>query len=250
MPSGPIKIFVGTEIKAKIALDVLSHSIKRNTNSDVTIIPMIGPEWEVPKGLYQGTGFSLRRFMIPHFCDYEGHAIYMDADQLVFGDVSELWGYADKLTDEAVACTYQPDKSSKEPCPQSSVMVIDCSKVNWNPVDLWDILRRGHSYSGFMHLDFMPKKPLKIPTFWNSLNVYEDATTRLLHYTREPRQPWYKPGHALAHFWEAELVKAISAGAISKYDFKSALDLWHKPKLDKRLMQGLNPYYEIYLGKF
>jgi hypothetical protein len=96
----------------------------------------------------------------------------------------------------------------------------------------------------------MPKRPLKIPTFWNSLNVYEDATTRLLHYTKEPKQPWYKPGHALAHFWEAELVKAISAGAVSEYDFKSALDLWRKPKLDKRLMQGLNPYYEIYLGKF
>lgn len=250
MPKGPIKIFVGTELKTKIALDVLSHSIKRNTSSNVVIIPMMGPGWEVPKGLHQGTGFSLRRFMIPHFCNYEGHAIYLDADQLVFGDISELWGYADMLKDEAVACTYQPDKFNKKPWPQSSVMVIDCAKVGWNPVDMWDTLRRGYKYSDFMHLTFRPNLPLKIPNFWNSLNVYEDATTRLLHYTKEPEQPWYNPGHPLSHFWEAELAKAIASKAVSKSDFQFALDLWHKPKLDKRLSQGLNPYYKIYLGKF
>jgi lipopolysaccharide biosynthesis glycosyltransferase len=250
MATGPIKIFVGTEIKTKVPLDVLSYSIKRRTSHEVSIVPMIGSGWEVPKGLHQGTGFSLRRFMIPNACNYEGHAIYLDADQLCLGDISELWGYADKLVGKAVACTYQPDKFSKTPWPNTSVMLIDCHNAGWNPAELWDMLRRGYNYPNFMHLTFMDSMPLMIPTFWNHLNVHEDATTRILHYTKEPEQPWYKPSHSLASLWERELVQAISAGAVSKKDFEFALDLWHKPKLDKRLTQGLHPHYKKYLGNF
>jgi len=250
MSEGPIRIFVGTEIKTKVPMDVLAHSIKRHTSREIKITPMIGADWEVPSGLHQGTGFSLRRFMIPHACNYEGHAIYLDADQLVFGDIAELFNYKNSMGDKAVACTYQPDKFNKNPWPQTSVMVIDCAKVGWNPVDLWDMLRRGYNYANFMHLTFMDKKPLQIPTFWNHFNVYEEMTTRLLHYTKEPEQPWYKPNHPLAHLWESELLKAITAGAVSKADFNFALDLWSKPKLDKRLTQGLHPHYKKYLEKF
>ena len=250
MPAGPIKIFIGTEVKTKVPQDVLEYSIKRHTSSEVQIISMIGDGWEVPAGLHQGTGFSLRRFMIPHACSYEGYAIYLDADQLVFGDVAELWAFADKLGDKSVACTYQPDKFSKKPWPQTSVMLIDCARAGWNPVELWNTLRRGYNYPNFMHLTFMDKLPLQIPTFWNHLNVYEENTTRLLHYTKEPEQPWYKPDHPLAQLWENELVKAIADKAVSKDDFKFALELWHKPKLDRRLTQGLHPHYERYLSKF
>ena len=130
MAAGPIRIFVGTEVKTKVPMDVLEYSIKRHTTAEIKLTPMIGPDWEVPKGLHQGTGFSLRRFMIPHACNYEGLAIYMDADQLVFGDVKELISYADKLGDKSVACTYQPDKFSKKPWPQTSVMVIDLSLIH------------------------------------------------------------------------------------------------------------------------
>lgn len=250
MPAGPIKIFVGTELKTKVPLDVLAHSIRRHTVSDVQIVPMIGGGWEVPAGLHQGTGFSLRRFMIPHACDYKGYAIYMDVDQLVFGDVSELWDYADQMVDREVACTYQPDKFNKSPWPQSSVMVIDCLKAEWHPDGLWSMLRQGYNYTDFMHLDFLDKPPLQIPTFWNHLNVYEETTTRLLHYTKEPEQPWYMPSHPLAQLWDRELSSAIAAGAVDKADFEFALDLWHKPRLDKRKTQGLHPYYKSYLNKF
>lgn len=250
MSSDCIKIFVGTELKTKIAFDVLSYSIKKRTSHDVSITPMIGDGWQVPKGLHQGTGFSLRRFMIPHACKYEGHAIYLDADQLVFGDIAELWGYKDKLADKSVACTFQPDKFNKSPWPQTSVMLIDCANAGWNTVELWDMLRRGYNYANFMHLTFMDKAPLMIPTFWNHLNIYEDNTTRLLHYTKEPEQPWYKPSHPLAGLWEKELANAIVSGSINKKDFEFALDLWSKPKLDNRLTQGLHPHYRKYLGKF
>lgn len=252
MPPAPIRIFVGTEEKTKVPFDVLSYSIKRHSSMPVEIVPMIGDKWQVPKGLHQGTGFSLRRFMIPAFCDFEGHAIYMDADQLVFGDVAELWGYAAlMLNEKSVACTYQVDKfKPSDPWPQTSVMLFDCGRCGWVPEEIWNLLRAGYDYHKLMHLTFMAAKPIKIPNYWNHLNVFEDNTTRLLHYTKEPEQPWYKPDHSLSKLWELELVKAIADKAVNKKDFEAALALWDGPRIDKRPKQGFHPYYKKYLPNF
>jgi hypothetical protein len=246
-----VKIFIGTEIKTKIALDVLSYSIKSKSSLPVEITPMIGAGWDVPKNLHQGTGFSLRRFMIPMACGFEGHAIYLDADQLVFGDVAELWGYKEDMgTDHAVACTYQRDKHSNNPVPQTSVMLIDCHRCEWVPDEIWQLLLKGYNYTKLMRLGFMKAPILKIPTYWNHLNTHEDTVTRLLHYTKEPEQPWYKPDHPLASLWKAELIKAINAGAVLREDFVSALDLWKAPKIDHRKTQGLHPYYSKFLKEY
>lgn len=251
MPAGPVRIFVGTEEKTKVPFDVLSYSIRKRTSMDVEITPMIGPGWVVPSGLHQGTGFSLRRFMIPKACGYKGYAIYMDADQQVFGDIAELWSYGDKLGGKAVGCTYQTDKFSlKKPWAQTSVMIIDCEKCGWVPERLWELLRSGFVYHNFMHLTFMKELPYEIPIYWNHLNVYKKGVTKLLHYTKEPEQPWYKPDHPLAHLWEEDFVKAVAEGAVSKSDFEAALALWNAPKIDKRPKQGFNPYYRKYLANF
>ncbi len=252
MTEETIRIFVGTEEKTKVPLDVLSHSIRRHCSMPVKITPMSGPSWQVPRGLHQGTGFSLRRFMIPAACGFEGRAIYIDADQLVLGDMAELWGYAKLMSSsQSVACTYQVDKfSPKNPWPNTSVMVIDCESCGWIPEELWNLLKNGYSYPNFMHLTFMKEMPMKIPNYWNHLNVYEEATTRLIHYTKEPEQPWYKPDHSLAKMWESELVKAIASKSVLRGDFIHALRLWSAPRIDDRPKQGLHPYYEKYLKSF
>lgn len=246
-----VKIFVGTEAKTKIALDVLSYSIKSRSSLPVEITPMIGEGWEVPKNLHQGTGFSLRRFMIPKACGFEGHAIYLDADQIVLGDIAELWSYKEIMsTQYSVACTYQKDKHSNSPSPQTSVMLIDCNMCEWVPDELWQLLLKGYNYAKLMHLGFMRSSILKIPSYWNHLNVHEDTVTRLLHYTKEPEQPWYKPDHPLSGLWKKELLKAINAGDVTREDFVSALALWKAPKIDHRKTQGLHPYYSKFLREF
>ena len=101
-----------------------------------------------------------------------------------------------------------------------------------------------------MHLGFMKSPILNIPSYWNHLNVHEDTVTRLLHYTKEPEQPWYKPDHPLSGLWKKELLKAINAGEVSREDFANALDLWKRPKLDHRKTQGLHPYYSKFLKEF
>lgn len=256
-----IRVFVGTEIKTQVAFRVLAHSIRRRTKHPVEITPMLGhPRWEYStEGFKQGTGFSLRRWLIPEACDWQGRAIYLDADQIVLGDIADLWqmplSHPHKGDKEpAVWCTYQPDKFRKEPWPQSSVMLIDCGAASrggfgWRRETMLKHLRKHptrEAYADFMHGTWMSPQPVKIPTAWNHLNVYKAGETKLLHYTKEPEQPWYKPDHPLASLWHEELDSALHSGDLPFKEFQQALNRW-KVREDWRTSNGLHPYYRKYL---
>jgi hypothetical protein len=256
--SKPIRIFIGTEPKTHIAYKVLEHTIRKHTSRPVEVTPMIGPAWEYPiDDIKVGTGFSLRRWMIPAACGWEGHAIYMDADQIVFGDVGELYDLGRELLPAEpdapiIACTAQPDKYSKTPWPQTSVMVIDCWRAfsNWqfkiNSVLGWLRQNRGNeNYAKLMHAQGMAVAD-SLPVEWNHLNVYKEGVTKLLHYTKEPEQPWYKPDHPLAGLWKKELVETLEAGEVTRADMEAALGEWGKKK-DWRPTNGLHPHYKKFL---
>lgn len=246
-----LNFYIGTEEKTLIPEKVLGYTIRKYASCPVTVTSMIGEGWEIPKDIPQGTGFSLRRFLIPLKQNYQGLAVYVDADQVVFSDVKELLDYGNKLIADGkdVACTYQPDKFNKNPWPQSSVMVINCAACSyWKPEELWNKLRNGHNYANFMHLDWLNHPPEAIPVYWNHLDTGTKGQTKLLHYTKEPEQPWYQPKHRLAHLWEEELVDAIKNGVVSKKDLEWGLSRWGKPTGDSRKSNGLNPYYSKYLA--
>lgn len=252
-----IRIYVGTEPKTEIFRIVLEHSIKVRTKADVIVTPMIGQGWEIPPDMPAGTGFSLRRWLIASK-QGTGRAIYMDADQLVRGDVYDLWSFPDMHPQAGCTtwCTYQPDKFSKSPWPQSSVMVIDCDAAagqwGWNPTQMYDYLRgkdgRSKEYVDFMHATWQKPAPMKIPTEWNHLNVLNSGT-KLLHYTKEPEQPTYNPSHPHADIWRKELVDTIKAGLIPKAMFEEALANFGK-QVDWRKSNGLHPIYKKYLPLF
>lgn len=283
----PIRIFIGTEPKTRVAARVLEFSIRRHTQSPVEVTYMEGPQWEYPlDGIRVGTGFSLRRWMIPKACEWKGRAIYMDADQVVFDDVLELWNkpndpptlvtetvertqaYKNALFDRSqhdhgtIWCSYQPDKFRKEPWPQTSVMVIDCNKAGmyrlFSISSILETLRKDPTqYAALMHAE--GKEPycpgmrwpaVQIGNEWNHLNVFvpkgNPKHTRLLHYTKEPEQPWYKPDHPLAHLWAKELELAIKDNAVPRAELEEALARWGT-KEDWRTSNGLHPTYRSYL---
>lgn len=253
-----IRIFIGTEPKTHLAQKVLEFSIQRRTKAQVAFTPMIGPEWEYPiKGITVGTGFSLRRWMIPSACGWDGHAIYMDADQLVFGDVQQLWDQQDHGDDKtSVYCTYQPDKFSAKPWPQTSVMLINCRAAalqsgHWFVHQILDRLRLHTDkkfYADLMHGTWLDPQPRKLPVEWNHLNVFNKGRTKLLHYTKEPEQPWYKPDHALSALWENELRAALAAGYVTRDEIQAALDRWNVQE-DWRKTNGLHPHYRRLLAQ-
>lgn len=233
---------------------VLEYSLKKYSTAPLEITPMIGPAWEYPlDGITVGTGFSLRRWMIPAACGWKGQAIYMDADQLVFGNVVDLMSY--QPTNTVIACSYQPDKFSKKPWPQTSVMTIDCEKAK----DHWGFhieqvlayLKKNttkQNYADFMHATWLPAVGV-MPVEWNHLNVHVDGKTKLTHFTSESSQPWVKPDHPLSSLWQKYLIEAIQAKAVPKDLFVSALAQWGV-KQDWRPTNGLHPHHKKYLPLF
>jgi hypothetical protein len=136
-----IRIFIGTESKTEIARKVLECSIVRRTEQKVEFVPMLGKDWEYPVAGLEGvlgTGFSPPPLDDPGRCNWRGRAVYLDADQLVFGDVTELWTSSPKKTPGPgrLAWMHLPARQvPSEPWPQSSVMVIDCAAAK-GPVGL------------------------------------------------------------------------------------------------------------------
>lgn len=252
-----IRVFIGTEPKTEIARKVLECSIIRRTDAQVEFYPMIGREWEYStEGIKVGTGFSLRRWMIPAACNWQGRAIYLDADQLVLGDIQELWNKPNAHPaphGTSAWLTYQPDKFSKSPWPQSSVMVIDCAAAKeqwgWYIDQILAYLKANptqEKYADFMHGTWMEPKPKQIETHWNNLNEHYPGKTRLLHYTKEPEQPWYKPDHPLAKLWQQELNIAIHLDFVTREMMEEALSKW-AVKEDWRPTNGLHPDYRKFV---
>lgn len=256
-PNIPIHVCIGTEPKTEIPMRVLMYSIVRNTNTPVQFHIMEGSSWEkrseVKHG--EGTGFSLRRWDIPKYFDYEGCAIYLDADQLVLGDIKELWDQQYNLFEECIACTYQPDKWFSRPEPNTSVMVMDnhnC-KLDHGWMDNGQLLSHLQAdidrkrYVRVMHAHHLAVRPYQISNSWNSLNRM-DENTKLIHYTKEPEQPWYKPSHKFAGIWGKWFRMAVEDNMISIQQVEKAVSIY-KPHTSQIRGQGLHPYWFEMLKK-
>lgn len=93
-----IRIFIGWDSRQPIAYHVLAHSIVRWASVPVSITPLVLDNLPLTRrGL---TPFTFSRFLVPYLCDYEGKAIFMDADMLCCADVK---GLMDAASDDAVS---------------------------------------------------------------------------------------------------------------------------------------------------
>lgn len=250
--SSRIRICIGTEEKTKIPCEVLKHSILKTAKDPAKIEfhELYGTSWvsAADRPFNIGTGFSLFRWYIPARFGFEGHAIYLDADQLVLSDIDELWQsdvlYPNKNT--SVWMTYQRGHF------ESSVMFIDCAKAKEQWPTQKEIEKRLSNdpnrlyYRRLMWAQELKIAPQKIPDYWNQLNEIK-KDTRLIHYTIEATQPWYDPTHAFSARWKQALRDAIEAGAVSLADVRAACAKW-KPR-DKHAgtrHQGMHPNWAAY----
>jgi hypothetical protein len=250
-----IRICIGTEPKTEIARKVLQYSIKKHTQSNVVFYPMLGETWAKfsERKLGVGTGFSLQRWNIPRMFGYAGAAIYLDADQLVFEDIADLW--ARIPVDGCIACTFQTDKwFKKEKKPNTSVMVMDCEYCKNDPgwldgEELISYLKKDKDrkrYVEVMHALHLKVTVKKLPTVWNHLNEYHAGKTKLIHYTVEHQQPWYVHNHPHAAIWGEYLFSSICAGEVS---YKEVLDACraYKPACGSCRAEGMDPYWAKFI---
>ena len=137
-----VRIFVGFDPREAVAFDVLSHSIQSRTVTPVSITPLKLSQldslmWRERDDL-QSTDFSFSRFLVPHLCDFEGWAVFMDCDMLVLDDIANLWALRDEsCAVQVVKHDHRPSETTKFlDQPQTAY-----EKKNWSSVMLFNCAR-------------------------------------------------------------------------------------------------------------
>jgi hypothetical protein len=234
----PIRVFVGTDKSQMLAARVLEYSIKKYASMSVEVHPMCELPVPSPKD-YENrprTGFSFARFLIPSLCNYQGKAIYLDADMLVFDDISKLWDHP--MGKAQILCAEQPTEKGR--VRQYSVMLMNCAQLPWDINDIVRGLDEGrYNYSQLMHefcLVAQDKVNPDLPYEWNSLEYYVANRTRLIHYTDMPKQPWVCFDNPHGGLWYQMLREAIAEGFISTEEVLNEIQRGHvHPKLAREV---------------
>jgi hypothetical protein len=223
----PFRIFIGTDETQVVAHQVLAHSIRKHASIPVSITPLFDLPIRVPKdpANHPRTGFSFYKYKIPELCGFQGRALYIDPDMLVFGDVAEL--AALPFGDHGALCTTQPVPPKQwegdpkfRPGRNSAVVLLDCSRLRWDVDELVAGLDEGrYSYPELRDLYvFGSEVGATIPTEWNHLERYEPNVTRLTHFTVVFTQPWKADNNPLGDLWTSAYREALHAGAVSPGD--------------------------------
>lgn len=246
-----IRIYLGTQIEQSLATAVLSYSIRRHTQSEVAIAPLYEAvtaahiRIPTPKrtDLQPRTPFTFQRFAIPELCQYQGRAIYLDSDMLVFRDINELWQQPFEKPGLLRADLLSvPEPADSVRSPQYSVMLLNCEQLKWSAAQLVNELAEGRwTYQAFV-LEMSPAetKRADLPLGWNDLEKYDPERTALLHYTDMPRQPWLSVDNPWAGLWCAELLRAVEEGAIARQTVCESVERgWVRPSLLTQVERGI-----------
>jgi lipopolysaccharide biosynthesis glycosyltransferase len=134
-----LRIFIGYDGVEAVAYHTLVQSIMEHTKEPVSITPIklsMLPMYTRERNTKQSNEFSFTRFLVPYLCNYEGHAIFIDCDQMFRADVSELWNLIEESKSvQVVKHDYTPKTQVKYlgaiqyPYPRknwSSVMLFNC----------------------------------------------------------------------------------------------------------------------------
>lgn len=229
----PIRVFIGTDESQRLAARVLEFSILEHTPVPVVFDTLEDVEAPTPKHARNQprTGFSFNRFDIPRRAGFRGHAVYLDADMLVFRNFLELWD---------IPCNGARILHARSPNPawpsQFSVLKLSCADLEWDVAAIVRGLDEGaYDYEALMQrLCIEPADFVRpgIPPEWNSLEHYEPGRTGLLHYTNMSEQPWVRGSNPLGGLWVRALRRALDAGFISVAELDEAVSRGHvRPSL-------------------
>jgi len=218
-----IRVFIGTEEAQWLPTEVLKHSILRRTQEPVEFTELKNLPLKLTFKMY--TGFSLYRFYIPEACHYEGRALYLDADIVVLCDLKELMEL--DMQGKGALSRHLENADAW----YTSVMLMDCSKLkSWKLKEWVAMLNAGIvTYQGIMSADKtgMNHKDFgNLEEKWNHLDHF-DNTTKIIHYTNVPTQPWKKGGHPNRHVFLKEMKAALDDKIITVEDVKREIAAGH-----------------------
>lgn len=191
-----IPVFVGYDPREAIAYHVCANSIIRHASQPVSIIPLaLNLFRDYTETHTDGSNqFIYSRFLVPHLMNYTGHAIFIDGDMIVRGDIAELWNLRNAAQDaQVVKHDYQTRMSEKYLGAKNE----NYPRKNWSSVILWNCNsfpnRRltpefvQHATGAELHrFSWIEDERIgALPPEWNWLPDEYGANTnaKLLHYT-------------------------------------------------------------------
>ena len=166
-----LKVFIGYDERQPISYQVLHYSILKYASVPVSITPLVLNTLPIKRvGL---TPFTYSRFLVPLLCDYQGSALFLDADMLLTDDIKKLFDHFDPECDVSVV------KNTKR-FEWASVMLFNNEKCK--------VLTPEYIENGTgLHTITWANKIGDIPAEWNFLSGYDEKPAelpKLIHYTQ------------------------------------------------------------------
>ncbi|MDA8553790.1 hypothetical protein N9K98_01095 [Luminiphilus sp.] len=85
------RVFIGYDERQAVSYTALQHSILETASLPVSVTPLILNTLPITRrGL---TPFTFSRFLVPWLCNYQGHALFLDADMFLVSDICEMTQY-------------------------------------------------------------------------------------------------------------------------------------------------------------
>ena len=132
-----IPIFIGYDPREAIAYHTCVNSIIRNSSQPVSIVPIaLNLFADYSETHTDGSNqFIYSRFLVPYLNSFRGHAIFMDGDMIVRGDIAELWAMREHVYDVQVV---KHDYKTKMTEKYLGAKNEDYPRKNWSSVILWN----------------------------------------------------------------------------------------------------------------
>lgn len=166
-----LKVFIGFDSRQPVAFNVAALSLLNHVSEPVAISPLVLDFLPIRRtGL---TPFTFSRFLVPYLCNYEGKAIFVDADVLFRANAKELIGHAGEY-----ACSVVHHCGERK-FERASVMVFNNEKCKLLTPDYIE------KAPGLLTMDWCDDLG-SLPKEWNHLVGYDkpDEYAKLVHFTQ------------------------------------------------------------------
>ena len=203
------RIFIGWDSRFPEPAEVLRYSLLKHSSIPLDIRYLKLPELDLNRAHdpLASTEFTYTRFLLPHLCNFQGKALFLDNDMLCFADIKEIaeldmTHYALRVvqhdyTPGNTVKMYGAVQTSYPRKNWSSMMLMDCSKLK-----LWTKEVVESQTGAYLHRfqDIADHLIGEIAKTWNTLD-WMDERTKLIHYTNGG--PWFEQyrDHPHADAW-------------------------------------------------
>jgi len=203
-----MKVFVGYDSREQIAYDVCEYSILKY-NRNARVIPLKQDELREQKLYWRdndplsSTEFTFTRFLVPHLCNYQGWALFVDCDFLFQINIEEIFALADN---RYAAMVVKHDYNPPEGVKMDGQKQLAYPRKNWSSMILWNC---GHPNNQKLTTNLVNKETgqflhrfswlkddmigeLNCQYNWlvNHYHEPKDGKPKLIHYTEGG--PWFE----------------------------------------------------------